>query len=246
MLSNQRAFFASIVRTKISEAQIRKYLSDESVRQLKDTRTSLYLRYHKDRERASWWLMRYDNGQQYRHRIGSWPALSAKHIMGIVDATLLRLANGEQADCNPFLTVEQLLQWYLKRQANLHQMTPSRLTNLRSIAKKHLIPSFDGVTLNQLTKQDIDQRLIQPMRANQYAVSYLNATFTLLKTACAQAKQVRYITQNPMADIFYKDFFSKTFSIKKSQIKGCQLNTDQIPTLLARLDDANRHNDCLF
>ncbi|CAG9001760.1 MAG: hypothetical protein CENE_03787 [Candidatus Celerinatantimonas neptuna] len=236
MIQNQRAFFSSTVRTKISEAQIRKYLSDESVRQLKDSRTSLYLRYHKDRERASWWLMRYEAGQQYRYRIGAWPALSAKHIMEVVNVTLMKVASGETADCNPFLTVAELLHWYLKRQANLHQMTPARLTNLRSIAKKHLIPSFENTAVNQLTKPVIDQQLIQPMRANQYAVSYLNATFTLLKTACAQAKQVKFITQNPMADIFYKDFFSKTFSIKKNQIKGCQLSTRQVPTLLTRLN----------
>lgn len=228
---NQQAFFQTTMRTKITDAQIKKQLHDDRVRQLKDPRAPLYLRFNAARTGGTWWLMRYEHKRQHSHRIGTWPAVPAKHIMNMVAATLTMIAKGEAVACDRLHTVTELLQWHIARQETLQQLKKGRLINLRSIVT-HLMDAFEGVSLRALDKATMDERLVQPMLARGYSISYLQAHVNVMKTACALAHSVKHITQNPIAGLLFKQFFSQTFSIRAHQVKGCRLNNEQLPILL--------------
>jgi integrase len=231
---NQQALFSSTISLKISDAQIKKHLRDPRVRQLKDVRCSLYLKFNKARTGGTWVLMEYKKGNQLGHRIGKYPATQAKHIMDLVSIASQRIAAGEKAECSGFETVDQLINWHVEREFKLHRSTTQRLQNLKSMAEQHVRCMFEGWPVMKLCHQTVDKQLIQPMFQQGYSLSYVRANFNLMKTAYSAAKKVKEITVNPMSDVRFKDFFGETFSISAGQVRGCRFNTDQLPeTLMA-------------
>ncbi|KJG55153.1 hypothetical protein UA38_21035, partial [Photobacterium kishitanii] len=52
---NQHAFFSATLPVKISDAQIKRHINDQRVRQLKDVRCPLYLRFNASRTGGTWW-----------------------------------------------------------------------------------------------------------------------------------------------------------------------------------------------
>ena len=230
---NQQAFFSSTIPLKISEAQIKKHIRDRRVRQLKDLRCSLYLRFNSARTGGTWWFYRYQDGKQHPYRIATYPATQAKDIMEVVSAVSVQVARGEELECNLFETVEQLVDWHVQRQLKLNRSSKARLHNLRSMADKHISSMLHGWPVSMLDYQALDKELIQPMFELGYSVSYVRANFNLVKTAFSAAKKLKHITRDPIADVQFKHFFADTFSVSRAQVRGCRLNTDQLPGLLA-------------
>ncbi|MEZ8095768.1 tyrosine-type recombinase/integrase [Photobacterium swingsii] len=230
---NQQAFFPSTIPLKISDAQIKKHIRDQRVRQLKDVRCSLYLRFNAKRDGGTWWYYRYEGSKQYPYRIGTYPATHAKDIMEVVSATTVQIAQGKAVGCNKFETVDQLIEWHVKRQHKMKSSSKERLANLRSMADRHLIGTFHGEPLPTLDHDTIDSELIQPMLSEGYSISYVKAMFNLLKSAYSTANRLKLIAFNPIADVKFKDSFPENFSLTKAQIKGCRLNADQLPQVLA-------------
>lgn len=237
MIINQQAFFMHTVRTKISDAQIKKHSRDSRVRQLKDERGPIYLRFNKPRTGGTWILMEYRNGHQKAHRIGKWPLVPAKHIMDIAAKARMQLMDSEAAEYASFETVDQLINWYVSRELKLNNSSRARLRNIKSMGEQKLCYFFDGVPIQQIDHQLVDKTLIQPLFNQGYSVSYVRANFQLLKSAYSKAKRFKHITVNPLADVKFKDFFGETFSVSSAQVRGCRLPTDKVPELLRKASD---------
>ncbi|WIH28421.1 tyrosine-type recombinase/integrase [Photobacterium damselae] len=235
---NQQAFFSSTLPVKISDAQIKRHIDDLRVRQLKDIRCPLYLRFNQNRTGGTWWFYRYEKGKQYSHRLGAYPAIQAKDIMDVVSAASVKVAKEEIIECHRFETVDQLVAWHVERQRTLNQSSKARLVNLKSMAETHVMSIFHGVGVTDLTHQELDRLMIQPMFSEGYSVSYVRANFFLLKTAYSTAKRLKHISINPLADIQFKHFFPETFSITEAQIKGCRLSTEQLVRCLPLIAQA--------
>ncbi|MFD2177840.1 tyrosine-type recombinase/integrase [Veronia pacifica] len=231
---NQRAFFASTIPLKISDAQIKKHMPDLRVRQLKDIRTSLYLRFNAERSGGTWWFYRYQDGKQHSYRIGTYPATQAKDVMALVSATTVNIAKGEVVSCNKFNTVDELITWHVKREFARGKSSRARLNNLKSMADKHLISIFHGQPLTTLDHDTFDNELVQPLFELGYSVSYVKALFSMVKTAFSMAKKLKQITSDPVRGIKFMDFFADNFSLTKAQVRGCRLNTDQLPDILLK------------
>ncbi|MEL6113779.1 site-specific integrase [Photobacterium sp. SP02] len=229
---NANAYSAKTISLKISDTQINKHLRDPRVHQLKDERCSLYLKFNKKRMGGTWVLMEYKDGTQFGHRIGKWPALPAKHIMEVVGHAKKQLSSGKPIDYSGFETVDQVVNWHIEREFKLKQSSKARLNNLKSMGELHLCSIFEGHPALKLEHQTIDSKLIQPMFKQGYSVSYVRANFNLLKTAYSTAKRLGQINTNPLVGVGFKQFFGETFSVSAAQVKGCRLNTDQMPVLL--------------
>ncbi|MGD6735385.1 tyrosine-type recombinase/integrase [Photobacterium leiognathi subsp. mandapamensis] len=229
---NQHAFFSTTLPVKISDAQIKRHINDQRVRQLKDTRCPLYLRFNAARTGGTWWFYRYEAGKQYSYRIAKYPSTSAKDIMAIVSAASVQIAKGKAIACDQFETVDQLVDWHIKRQQRLKCSTKERLNNLKSMAENHVMSLFHGIRLTDVDHERVDRTLIQPMFEKGYSVSYVRANFFLLKTALSIAKRLRHISDNPLSEVQFKTFFPATFSVTEAQIKGCRLNTEHLINIL--------------
>ncbi|WP_158161268.1 tyrosine-type recombinase/integrase [Grimontia hollisae] len=246
MIPNKNAFHPTTVSLKISDTQIKKHLRDHRVRQLKDVRASLYLKFNKKRSGGTWVLMEYKGGKQCAHRIGKWPSTQAQDVMNVVSTVSDRIAAGEPAEFKSFETVDELIEWHVKRETKLARSTAQRLTNIKSMSEQHICPTFEGFPLMQINHQVVDKRLIQEMLGQGYSLSYVRANFNLLKTAYSSAKMLKEITINPMADVRFKDFFPTNFSITKAQVKGCKLNTEQLPVVLRDVTDSDPQKRALL
>lgn len=81
------------VRLKLSDAAVRRYAADPAVRELKDQGRPLVLRYWKQRDRASWYLVH----RERWHKLGNWPGLSAAAAADAIPERLQLLATNPQA-----------------------------------------------------------------------------------------------------------------------------------------------------
>ena len=229
---NQHAFFSATLPVKISDAQIKRHINDQRVRQLKDIRCPLYLRFNASRTGGTWWFYRYEAGKQYPYRIAKYPGTQAKDIMDVVSAVSVQIAKGKAIECNRFETVDQLVDWHVQRQCTLKRSTKERLNNLKSMAETHVMSLFHGVSITDMDHKKIDSALIQPMFEQGYSVSYVRANFFLLKTAFSIARRLKHITANPLSEVQFKTFFPETFSVTEAQIKGCRVNTEDLIDIL--------------
>lgn len=229
---NQNVFFNSTVTVRMSEAQIRKHINDRRVSELKDARSSLYLRFNAARTGGTWWLRMYEKGNESKIRIGRYPMTQAKDVIKLASAATVKIKEGAVVECHRFETVDQLIDWHVKRECSKKLSSRERLNNLKSMAERHLIGMFHCVPLMQLDHDRLDDVLIKPMFADGYSVAYVRAMFNLLKTACRTAHKLKHITINPLADIQFKNFFHENYSLTKAQLKGCRLNADQLPDVL--------------
>lgn len=229
---NQNVFFNSTVTVRISDAQIRKHMPDRMVSELKDERCSLYLRYNAARTGGTWWLRRYARGKELKVRIGHYPTTLSKDVMRLMSAATVNMAQGDAVACHRFETVDQLIDWHVKRECSKGLSSRERLNNLKSMVECHLFGMFHAVPLIQLNHDRIDTILMKPMFNDGYSVSYVRSMFNLLKTAFRTAYKLKHITVNPIADIQFKHFFHENYSITKAQLKGCRLNADQLPDVL--------------
>ena len=229
---NQQALFSSTISLKISDAQIKKHLRDPRVRQLKDERCSLYLKFNKARTGGTWVLMEYKNGSQFGHRIGKYPATQAKHIMELVSITSLKMARGEETGGDTFRFTSDLLDWYLEREQRNRTVKAARLANVKSMIEKHLVPAFLEVPVQRVDHDLIDKKLIQPVLDAGYSVSYLSAMFTVFKSAYTNARRLKKIGSNPMAELNFCDFIHKPRTVK-----GCRLSVDAVQGVLQGLDE---------
>lgn len=235
---NADALFSQTVSCKISDAKIKMYAKDPRVRQLKDERHSLYMRYNSKRNGGTWWLMKYKDGKQYPLRIGRWPSTKPADVGDLVSAATVQYERSDVVSFKRFDTVDQLIDWHVQRQIRLKTSSKERLANIKSMANRHLMGVFHGEPVMSLDSHVIDEELIQPMFDDGMSVSYVKAMFNLLKAAYATARELKHITINPIAEIKFKQFFPDNFSITKAQVRECRLSTDQVPTVLQSIETA--------
>lgn len=211
----------STIRCKISDAQIKKYMRDPRVRQLKDERYSLYFVYKKDRSKGSWRLMSYQHGLQSSQVFAHYPqtpALKATQLIKLNIETGTSLAEHDY-----FPSLNHLLEWHIKRQEKMKKLAKSRVVAMKSMFDSHLCRSFEGVAVDKITHSDIDERLIIPLLSENYSLSYVRSMFQFLKVAFSAAYDVKKLSSNPMSNMKWSNFMKQP--IKPKPPKLLPLNT---------------------
>ncbi|KAB0300700.1 tyrosine-type recombinase/integrase [Vibrio fortis] len=230
---NSGVHHPATVRCKISDAQIKKHAKQPHVRQLKDERYSVYLRYKKNRQQGSWVFYEYKSGKQTAHVFGKYPNLSAKHIPDVVEHIVKELSTGIRARSNEFLTVDELLVWYLDMETRNGHLSKERLSSLKAMIDSHLISRLHGVEIAGLSHREIEKQLMKPLREGLYSISYIRSIFQALKVAFNQAKKMNKIGHNPLNDMVFTDFVKA-----KIKPKGCNLLVGHTPGLLEQFGHA--------
>ncbi|WP_172565568.1 tyrosine-type recombinase/integrase [Vibrio navarrensis] len=209
------------LQTVISDAAIKRHLSDDSVYQLKDPRFSLYLRYNTARTCGSWLLVHYAKGKQVRNKIGAWPVTSSKVIfdrLGTIKADMELNPASADVCIGQFSTVGDLLRWYQVRVSKNRSMSRSRKVNTKSMIKCHLLPMLGDLEISHVTRQVLDTQLMWPLQ-ERYELSMVRCVFAALKVAFKQAKTLKLIEENPLADLKFSEFIDAAIAIKDAKVR---------------------------
>ncbi|MBC8877894.1 tyrosine-type recombinase/integrase [Pseudomonas cerasi] len=203
---------------RITDAEIKRQAAGTE-RDLRDVENrGLYLRFTRDRARASWYLV--SKGKW--NLVGRFPDLSAKQVVAALPGIRLRIDAGDNSTLSKWATTGELLSWFAERYSLDRSLSKKRQDTSASMLRCHLMPCLGDIALASIDKATLDRQLIWPMQRT-VKIDYVRSTFQLLALAFRQAFKLRLISANPMQDIKFKDFSKAKVGIKASRLRGTQL-----------------------
>lgn len=211
---------ARTIVTPLSEAAIKRHAADADVYQLRDQQRLLHFRYRLNRERGSFYVVKYANGKEKWHKVGNYPQLSVKVMQQRLPEITQRLAVDPlqgKVGSSGWSTVGQVLDWYADRLTKDANLSKYRVGTARSAIKCQLLPCLGELSLTDLNHATLDAKLMWPLQS-EYSLSHVRLVFGVLKVAFKQAGKLGLIAENPLAGVKFTD------SIKtKIQPKGARL-----------------------
>ncbi|PKM17429.1 MAG: hypothetical protein CVV11_19920 [Gammaproteobacteria bacterium HGW-Gammaproteobacteria-15] len=202
----------------ISDAAITRHSADVEVGELRDHKSPIVLRFHKARDKGTWYLVQYKRRDKKRHRLGYWPVLKTKDVQSIVPDMLKKLGTGAEVQSSQFVTVGQMLQWYLGRIQREAVKSASRRKGVVSAIKRHLLPLLGSVAIAALDKAVIDDKLMLPLQAEGLQPSTIRLYYSVLKRAFASASELGLVALNPMAGMKFRDHIQKQIIPKPGKL----------------------------
>lgn len=222
------------VTVSLSESAIRRYQKDPEVRELRDPRYPLRLRFHAGRTGGSWYLVRYESGQAVWQRLGKYPQIAPgtviEHVAGQVAGGAVFSA-GKSAALGEFERVGDVLRWYYDRSQIDRTRSDKFLISELSYLRRHLLPALDLLPLAEVSRQVLDKLVVWPLQT-RLKPKTIKQVFSVLRRAFKCAEQLHMITGNPLADIKFSDFMRVQNLPKTGKIRA-----DHVPELFVRLDD---------
>lgn len=215
----------------LSDAAIKRHIQDPDVFQLRDPRYPLRVRFHASRERASWYVVRYANGDDHWHRVGYYPELTTRALLarlGELEAQLALNPAGP-VGVDAWETAADLLCWYRDRVARSGRLSGARKSAAKTAINKHLLPLFGSEPLSAITPARIDSQLIWPLQ-EYFSASYVRLIFGVAKQAFKQAHTLNLLDANPLAGVNVSDFIDVS-----SPPKAGALSAAEVPSVIAAL-----------
>lgn len=205
------------VRLKLSDAAVRRYAADPAVRELKDQGRPLVLRYWRQRDRASWYLVH----RERWHKLGNWPGLSAAAAADAIPERLQLLATNPQATVAMvgMRTAGQLLDWYADRVSRDRNLSKSRKATVSSLIKNHLRPRLVDVQLEQLDRPTLDRLLFWPMQET-HSVAYVRQAYGVLRKATKKAHTLNEVAIDPLAGLVFTEFIEARITEREGRLQG--------------------------
>jgi integrase len=208
----------SSAAVKITDAEIKRQAAG-AVRDLRDIENrGLYLRFTRDRARASWYLVL--KGKW--NLVGNFPDLNAKQVVAALPGIRLRLDAGTGSNLSKWVLVGELLDWYADRMARDRSLSSKRKKTGASLIKCHLKPLLGAVPLASVDKATLDDQFMWPAQET-IGIDYVRSAFQLLSLAFRQAFKLRLIAVNPMKDVKFSDFSKAKVGVKPSRLRMTQL-----------------------
>lgn len=216
------------LQASISDAAIKRAAKDPSIRQIKDLSTSLLVRFHKDRSKATWYLRK---GQKMK-RLGCFPALTTNTVRARLPDLVINLSLDIESEIaiGTFNTCEDVLIWYRERMLDDKDLSTKRKQTKKSAIDKHLIPLLDGLGISDVCHSEIDDRLMWWLQ-KRYSLSNVRLIFAVLKVAFKTASKMKHIEHNPLADQSFTDFIKAKILPRESRIRATH-----IPSVLTNAD----------
>ncbi|MEO3879286.1 tyrosine-type recombinase/integrase [Rheinheimera fenheensis] len=202
----------------ISDAAINRHAADVAVGELRDHKSPLVLRFHKARDKATWYLVQYQHRRKQRHRLGYWPALKTKDAQAMVPDLLKKLGTGAEVQNSQFVTVGQLLQWYKKRVEQETLKSQSRRSGVINVIDKHLLQRLGAVRITAVTKAVIDEKLMLPLQSDGLMPGTIRNYFGVLKRAFATAYELDLISIDPLAGMKFVDYIQRRIMARESKL----------------------------
>jgi integrase len=202
----------------LTDTAIKAHAKDLDVSELRDVKNPLCLRFHKNREKATWCYYVNKGNAKQRTRLGYWPSLKTKDVVAMVPGIIEKLHHGKEVQSSNFKTVGELLTWYSLRTSKEALKSKSRRKGVLSAIDRHLLPRLENVSINAVRKVVIDEQLILPLQNQHLKPSTIRQYFAILKRVFASAKELELISLNPMAGMKFRDHVQRRIEPKQSRL----------------------------
>lgn len=126
-------------------------------------------------------------------------------------------------------TTGQVVLWWVERLELNRSVSASYRRTMVSLMRCHVVPALGAITLKRLSRAEVDDRLVWPMQQTHSPHTVHKAVQGLLKALALATRQKR-ITDNPLAGVGFRDFWSG-----KLQPKPAGLLPVVAPTLVPAL-----------
>ncbi|MDN2661826.1 tyrosine-type recombinase/integrase [Psychromonas sp. 14N.309.X.WAT.B.A12] len=219
---------------RISDAQIKQFMTDDSVSQLRDSRHSTLRFRFGVKGRGSWYLVLHRNAKTEWKKIGNFPAVRTssvlKHLPDLL--TQYSLIPHTAVQLSEWELVSDLLGWYVERVELNRSMSAKRKASIRSVVKVHLLPKLGELLIEDLDHALLDSELVWPLQCD-YELSTVRLILSVLKKAFKQARTLKLIPFNPIAEVKFSDFTD-------AQIipKSCAIQSNGLPRVITLLNKA--------
>ncbi|SDS20512.1 Integrase [Halopseudomonas xinjiangensis] len=217
------------VAVALSDAEIKRQ-AEGSAAELRDPRhTGLRLRFRQDRAGGSWFLIK----AKKWHKLGTWPELPVKTVVGMLPEVRARLAAdpGASFGSSQWRTVGELLEWYRERSQRDRGLSAKRRAGIKSMVDCHMLPRLKDVLLADLDRPLLDRKLMWPLQ-EELSLSYTRQVLRALSSAFKQALRLQLIPSNPLDGVRFVDFVQT-----KVKPKAARLHAMDVPRLLLTLQD---------
>lgn len=213
----------------ISEAVIKRYAADAAVKEINDPRYPLRFRFAASRDKGSWFYVR---GKRWK-KIGEWPLVKFSDVTKKLPEIEINIASGLSHDIavtGHFEAVSDLLDWYLERVAVKQGLKPTRKQGIKTAINCYLSPRVGSLWMADVSRQEVDKRLMMAMQRDGYSISTISLAFGVLKSAFKQAHSSGHIDINLTEGMRFSDFIPEA-----QQPKESNLMPNDIPSVLSRV-----------
>lgn len=211
-------------RLSISDSVIKR-LAASQVTELADTRHgAVRFRYHSDRQSGSWFLVTHRGGRTHWRKFGRWPQVPTRRALASVPDLMAEAATAAtpSAVVSGLEIVDDLLNWYNDRVQSDRQASASRRRNVATAVCRHLSPMIGHLSLVDLTKPVLDERLLWPLQ-QRYAPSTCRHILATLKAATRKATTLCLLDKDPLSSVRFSDFIPAPIIPKGSSLKPSDL-----------------------
>ncbi len=228
------------VEVALSDAEARRQAAGTAA-ELRDGRyPGLRLRFRQDREGGSWYLIQ----AKKWHKVGTWPELPVKTVLGMLPELRARLAAdpGATFGSSQWRTVGELLEWYRERSQRDRGLSVKRRIGIKSMVDCHMIPRLKDVPLADLDRPILDRKLMWPLQ-EELSLSYTRQVLRALSSAFKQALRLQLIPSNPLEGVRFVDFVQTKVKPKAARLHA--MDAPVLLELLARRWDEDRQGAML-
>lgn len=217
---------------RISDSKIKQFMNDDSVSQLRDTRHSTLRFRFGARGRGSWYLVLHRNAKTEWKKIGNFPAVGTSNVLKHLPELLTQysLIPHTTVQLSEWELVGDLLGWYVERVELNGFLSSKRKASIRSVVKVHLLPKLGEFLIEDLDHALLDRELVWPLQCD-YELSTVRLILSVLKKAFKQARTLKLIPFNPIAEVKFSDFTD-------AQImpKSCAIQASALPRVVRQLE----------
>lgn len=104
-------------------------------------------------------------------------------------------------------TVGQVVTWWVDRIEQNRTVSKSHRMTMGSLVRRHLVPRLGGLSVKNLTRAVVDDKLVWPLQ-QELSPHTVHKALQALQQALALAEKQGRIAANPLASVSWKDFWT--------------------------------------
>jgi integrase len=226
ILNTLENLYMKTLRVGVSHASIKANTYNESITQLRDTKLSLYYRYHtKHRMLGTFYITVNKNSKTHWIKVGVFPQLTPKLAKEKATKLLQEFAQKQVIPSGlEFKTLEELLLWYHDRIIHNKSLSRHTIQNQSIAVKQHLLPCLGDIKIKDLSLPLINSKLFEPLQM-KLALSTINGILSVLNAALKRALKVQLITYNPVVKCTLAEFTNQRPKVKSTRLTHKALST---------------------
>lgn len=208
---------------KYSERMIKQCQSESEASEFRDPRYPLRLRFHKNREKASWYLICHSGGKTTWKRLGYWPILKFDDIKGNLADYITKFNFNQSAVLeNIYPNINSLMDWYLKRSKTDTSITPARKTTIKWAITRYIKPLMGELMITAVNREILESKFFWPLQ-EKLQNSTVRSIWNVLKQVFTQAMFLKLIKTHDLVALKLTHFIKVKIAPEPTKLRASQL-----------------------